>query len=120
MLDKEIEFHKILMKRPAGGKVVRYNLPDGYRFVMFKKGDDRKWADIESSVGEFPDKRKALKYFRGKYLKYTDELERRCIFIEANSGKKIATLTIWWEYISDRRYPWVSWVAVRPGTASRA
>ena len=114
MLDKSIEFHKILMQRPSGTDIVEYSLPAGFHFTMYKKGDDRAWADIEHSVNEFSTKKKALDYFKKKYKPFIEELERRCIFVENADGGKIATFTVWWEYIGARRYPWISWVAVKP------
>jgi len=114
MMDKTVKFHKILMRRKAGTPYKNHRLPNGYSFVMFKKGDEKAWVDIENSVQEFKTKKEAMSYFRERYLPYVDELERRCIFIQEPNGSKIATFTIWWEYIGQRRYPWVSWVGVKP------
>ncbi|MCK5757835.1 MAG: GNAT family N-acetyltransferase [Clostridiales bacterium] len=119
MLDKTIEFHDILMRRKAGTPLFEYMLPKGYSFVYYKKGDEKAWVDTEYSVEEFDSKKAAMDYFRKRYLPYAEELQRRCLFIEDSHGNKIATLTIWWEYIGKRRYPWVSWVAVKPGCQGR-
>lgn len=115
MMDKSVEFHKILMRRRAGSPMVSHSLPKEYKMVLYQKGDEKAWAEIEHSVEEFKTKRDAGNYFKENYLPYIDELERRCLFIEDINHNKIATLTIWWEYIGKKRYPWVSWVAVMPG-----
>ena len=95
--------------------IAEHELPEGFSFAFFKKGDGRAWADIEHSVLEFSSRKDAYKYFKDRYMKHGEEPGRRCIFIEDPDGRKVATLTIWWEYIGIRRYPWVSWVGVKPG-----
>lgn len=114
MLDKSVPFYNVLMKREKGKPLFEHSLPDQFRFVMFKTGDENDWAEIEASVGEFDNKELALQYFRGSYMLYPKELERRCLFIEDNTGKKVGTLTVWWTYTGKRRDPWIHWVAVRP------
>jgi GNAT superfamily N-acetyltransferase len=81
---------------------------------MFKEGDEAAWAEIETSVLEFEDTNKALTYFQNKFLPYLSELQRRCIFIETEEGKKVATATAWWSYTGLRRDPWLHWIAVNP------
>ncbi len=114
MMDKTIEFHKILMRRKAGAGLKQYGLPEGYAYSFFEKGDEKAWVDIEHSVQEFKTKKAAASYFKERYLPFNEELERRCLFIRDPNGIKIATFTVWWEYIGQRRYPWVSWVGVKP------
>ncbi len=119
MLDKSVEYHEIFMKRPAGAPLKRFRLPECFQFVYFKKGDERIWADIEASVMEFDSKSDAHKYFKGKYLPFLSELERRCMFVQDDKGNKIATLSIWWDYTGKRRNPWLHWFAVKPGFQGR-
>ncbi|MDK0615410.1 hypothetical protein P5E77_11165 [Clostridium perfringens] len=88
MLDKSIEFFKIILKREKGRELKCETLPDGFRFVKFKKGDEKAWAEIEKSVLEFENVKDGEEYFKNKYLPYIDELERRTIFIENNNGEK--------------------------------
>ena len=114
MLDKSIEFFKIILKREKGKELKNETLPEGFKFVKFKKGDEKAWAEIEKSVLEFENTKDGEEYFKNKYLPYIDELERRTIFIENNNGEKIATFTAWWRYTGERRYPFMEWVAVKP------
>lgn len=81
MLDKSIPYYDILMVRKKGMSVKDYKLPEGFKFVLFKSGDEKEWAEIETSVGEFDSESDALVYFQRNFLPYLDELERRCIFI---------------------------------------
>lgn len=114
MMDKSIEFYKILMRRKTGVDLVEFKLPVGYSFKLYTEGDAKFWADIEHSVQEFDTRKSARGYFEKRYLPYNDELEKRCMFVEDSKGIKIATFTVWWEYLGSRRYPWISWVAVKP------
>lgn len=115
MLDKTIPYYDVLMHRKAGSCFPASVLTKGYKFVSFKLGDEKDWAEIETSVGEFDNTGDALEYFRRDLLPYLPELERRCIFIEDENGVKVATLTNWWSYTGVRRDPWLYWVAVRAG-----
>jgi len=114
MLDKSIKYYDVLMKRERSSPLKEFQLPDDYKFVLFQPGDEKEWAEIEASVGEFDRAVDALVYFQLEYLHSKNELERRCIFIENKENQKIATLTIWWCYTGLRRDPWIHWVAVKP------
>lgn len=115
MLDKSVKYHRIFMKRPAGAPLKEFYLPEGFKFTYFKKGDEKLWAGIETSVMEFNSKNDACKYFEKKYLPFLSELERRCIFVQDDKGNKIATLSIWWEGTGKCRSCWLHWFAVKPG-----
>lgn len=114
MLDKSIPYIDILMRKKPSSPILNILLPDGYRFCLFKKGDEKDWAEIETSVMEFDRSVDALIYFQETYLPYLKELERRCIFVENRNGEKIGTSTAWWGYTNNRRDPWMHWVAVKP------
>jgi len=114
MLDKSIRYIGLYMRRPAGAPVAEHPLPDGYRFVFFKKGDEADWSRIETSVLEFDSEFSALMYFKDRFMPHISELERRCLFIENPQGVKIATATAWWHMVGDERRPWLHWVSVDP------
>ena len=105
MLDKSIPYYNIIMYRKSGTPVPKVNLPEGYSFVDFSTNDERQWADIEASVGEFISKEEAESYFKSEYLPYLKELERRLIFVQTRKGEKIATFTIWWNYSGKTAHP---------------
>jgi len=114
MLDKSIKYYEVIMKREKGAPVQEFTLPAGYRYVPFQPNDEKEWAEIETSVGEFDRTVDALVYFQKYYMSHKGELERRCIFIENPEGKKIATLSAWWTYTGVRRDPWLHWFAIKP------
>lgn len=114
MLDKSVQYIDVLMHRKKGNPIPVYDLPDGYNFTLFQSGDEKAWAQIETSVLEFPDELDALMYYQKDYLPLISEIKRRCLFVENSDGEKVATSTAWWNYAGVRRDPWLHWVAVKP------
>lgn len=112
MLDKTIPYYNIIMKRIKGTEIPEVILPVGYSFSSFSEGDEIYWAEIETSIGEFNSVDEALDCFRSEYLTNIDELKKRLIFIENKEGKKIGTLTNWWNYTKEVREPSIHWVGV--------
>ncbi|MBN2852376.1 MAG: GNAT family N-acetyltransferase [Clostridia bacterium] len=114
MLDKNIPFYRIIMKRDQGTAIKKADLPEGFQFVFFTSGDEKDWAAIETSVLEFEDEKKALEYFSKSYLPHIEDLEKRTVFVENSYGEKIATFTAWHSEIEGKSYPFVHWVACKP------
>ena len=115
MLDKSIPFAKLKMVRRAGTPVPVFPLPDGFKYVFFRDGDETDWARMETSVGEFDSEFAALLRFKEDFIPYTDELYRRLLFIETKDGKKVATANAWWSFVDDERRAWLHWVSVEAG-----
>jgi GNAT superfamily N-acetyltransferase len=114
LLDKSLPYFNIIMCREKGTPVPEIVLPDGYNFSLYSKGDEKYWAEIETSVGEFDDVHEALLNFHDEYSPYIKELGQRMLFIENRDGVKIATATIWWNYTGERKDPSLNWIGVRP------
>jgi ribosomal protein S18 acetylase RimI-like enzyme len=115
MLDKSVPFAKLYMRRKAGTPIPEFKLPDGFKYVFYSDGDDADWAKIETSVDEFDSEFAALLLFKEDFMPYADELYRRCLFIETDSGEKVATANAWWSFVDDERRAWLHWVSVKCG-----
>ena len=90
-----------------------YPLPDGYAARYFKKGDEHKWAEIETSAGEFSDVDSALKRFNDEFSPFLDEMEKRSVFIDTNEGKSIGTATAWYNNeFMDGTFGRLHWVGI--------
>lgn len=113
MLDKSVPFAKIKMKRKAGTPIPEFPLPEGFKYVFYKEGDEKCWARIETSVGEFDSEFAGLIRFKEDFNQ-PDELPRRCLFIENKDGEKVATATAWWSIVEGERRAWLHWVSVDP------
>ena len=87
---------KLQMIRSDLNDIPRYELPEGYRFRMFRDGDQMRWANIETRVEEFKTKDDALERFEREFGAHIDEMENRCLFIETEQGETIGTTTAWY------------------------
>jgi len=114
MLDKSVKYAGFFMRKKASEPTPDYPLPDGYRFVFYKDGDESEWARLETSVLEFDSEFAAIMRFKSDYGSMQEELYRRCIFIENDAGEKVATGTAWWADMAGQRRPWVQWISVSP------
>ena len=82
MLDKSVPYAGIFMVRPAGTPFTPFQIPDRFSYALYRDGDERDWARIETSVLEFEGEFEALLYFNKKFKTYPEELPKRCLFIE--------------------------------------
>ncbi len=119
MLDKSVPYFNVILKRDRGTPVPSFSLPGGFSFCLFAGGDERAWADIETSVGEFADESEALEYFRKEYLPRSDDLKRRLVFVRTEGGERIGTFACWWNFTGERRDASLHWFGVKPGYRDR-
>lgn len=87
---------KIQMIRTRSNDIPMYVLPEGYRFKMFKDGDQKYWANIETRVDEFKTEEEAHERFNREFGNKIHEMEERCLFIETEEGEVIGTTTAWY------------------------
>lgn len=94
--------------------IIDYKLPDGYRFVYFKDGDEKSWVEIEMSAGEFLTFEEGMEAFNHYYKEHYEELEKLCIFIENKNGDKVATSTAFYLDIPENDITGnVHWVSIK-------
>jgi GNAT superfamily N-acetyltransferase len=114
MLDKSLEYFRVILKRKARTPIPLAPLPIDYQFVNYMSGDEQAWGEIEAAVLEFDTVEEAVDYFKTNYIPYQSEVKRRTIFIQNKDKEKVATFTAWWNYTGERRHPFMHWVAVKP------
>jgi len=114
MLDKSLTYQGFIMKMPRE-KLKDISvpvLPEGYHYHLYQDGDDKHWARLESSVGEFKTEEDALKYFQHDYsLPFADELQRRCAFVSTDDGTPVATATAWFMESTLGHKCWLQWIS---------
>jgi GNAT superfamily N-acetyltransferase len=116
MLDKSLQYIQVLMRRPAMPPPPPPVLPDGYTLRFWQPGGERHWAEIESSVDEFPDEAKAAAYYDQEFAPYPAELAGRQLFAVSPEGTFVGTSTAWWvDTFAREHWHTVHWVAVKPG-----
>ena len=118
MLDKSLPYKSIIMRMEAA--VAERLAPPapaaGYRIRPFVPGDERHWARIETSVGEFSEEAAARAYFERVYL---PEAALRCLFVVTERDEPVATATTWAEEEASLRQLQLQWVAVEPAHQGR-
>lgn len=113
--DERIKYYELMLERKTLSDIPEFPLPNGYRFAFYKSGDRDAWIDIEKSAKEFKSYEAGLKswneYFGGK----DGELVRRMVFIETESGEKVATATAFYDIRGRDKSGagWLHWVSVR-------
>lgn len=93
MWDASVPMIELSMRAPALEYLPFFELPARYDWRFFRPGDERVWAEIETSAGEFRTAEDGLKGFR-KYYPTDDALGERMIFL-TDAGRPFATATAW-------------------------
>lgn len=90
-------------------------LPLGYRIRNFCPGDALLWAEIEAAAGEFESTEEALERFAQEFGPHTDEMQRRCLFLENEAGRAVGTATAWYDNsFKGQRWGRLHWVGIHP------
>lgn len=113
--DNTIKYYELLMNYEDTSTYKKYDLPKGFHYEFFKKGDELDWVNIHIESGEFTSIEKGLKHFHDFYNYFIDELPKRCIFIvDDNNNEKVGTATI--SRLEQPEYGYdgaVDWVAIK-------
>lgn len=96
MLDKGIPYKSVWMVRTADEALLPVpTRADGFFCRFYVPGDERNWAKIEKSVGEFDSERSALAYFEREFAPYPQRLQTRMCFVCTPEGNPVATASAW-------------------------
>lgn len=91
-----------------------YELPAGYRFRMFREGDDATWTALQLAADPYIKVTPEL--FIREYDADRDVLPDRMFFVETEAGEAAGSISAWWE--RDRHNPLergrIHWVVVHP------
>ena len=92
----------------------RYDLPAGYKFVFYQKGDEEHWAEIEADVAQFSSIEKGLECFNREFLTGQDlEPEERMLFVVSPEGEYVGTASLWNGLFYGEKKQRIHWVAVK-------
>ena len=108
MYDRSLPYVHLEMETPLPANRVRADLPAGYSIRTYEPGDEKYWAAIETTAGEFSREEDALKSFRDYYGNDRDLLPGRMFFVISPEGVPCATATAWF----NGRFGHLHWVAV--------
>lgn len=108
MFDRTMEDISLRMERENLNDLPPRGLPAGYSFRFFRPGDEKHWARIETSAGEFAREEDAYPVFERYYGHDKESLETRMLFLLDESGMPVGTATAW----ADDDMGHVHWVAL--------
>ncbi len=113
MLDKSIPFAAVLMTKHDIGVFLRFALPAGCRFCLYRAGLEQDWARLQAESGQVDSHDAAAAIFRQEFLKDRDLASRQCLFvIDENSDDVVATASLWYGDHFGERHARIHWVTV--------
>ncbi|MCC6453825.1 MAG: GNAT family N-acetyltransferase [Caldilineaceae bacterium] len=96
-----------------------YELPAGYRFRMYREGDDVTWTALQMAAE--PIIKVTPQLFTREYGNDLDALPDRMFFVETDAGEPAASISAWWEHdrhnLLERGR--IHWVVVHPAHQRR-
>ena len=107
-INKTLKYYDLYMFHSLEN-IQNYTLPEGYKFVFFKDGDEIEWVKININAGVFLTIEDGLNAFNRSFRENYHLMKERCIFIENANNEKIATSTA---YFVDESIGKVHWVAI--------
>lgn len=114
MWDKTVPMVGLAMRADTLEGMPVFELPVEYGWRYFQPGDERFWAEIETSAGEFQTPEQGIGGFR-RYYPTDDGLDSRMFFL-TDRGVPFATATAWFgEDPGEGRLHWVGMDAAHQG-----
>lgn len=112
--DRRIRHYELMLCRSLED-IPDFPLPAGYRFVRYRPGDRDEWIRIEQSAKEFMSFGEGEAAWARYYGDREEELPGRMLFVETESGEKVATATAMYDVFGRDRSgsAWLHWVSVR-------
>ena len=116
MLDKNVPYIEFYMERPEGLVLPSASArSDGFFVRLYEAGDEKHWARIETSVGEFDKEEDALNYFAKEFAPQPELLRQRMCFVCTPHNTPVATCTAWEKHGRHLLH----WVATEPAYQRR-
>lgn len=103
---------KVLMEKNNPSVYPKFDLPEGFSIVKYKDGFEKDWAKIQADLDQFEGIDAALKCFKDTFLDGTDDVYKKCFFIQNKYGENIATASIWNGNHFGKTLQRIHWVAV--------
>jgi ribosomal protein S18 acetylase RimI-like enzyme len=87
----------VYMSRENLESLPQYPLPEGFRFRMLRAGDEEAWANLLEISGLTPSYDAAVNQWREEFENHPEEVQERCVLVEAPDGSIVGTATTWFE-----------------------
>jgi GNAT superfamily N-acetyltransferase len=96
MIDKSLKLYNVILYRENIQNYPLYELPVGYSFSLYQKGDEVLWAALECALGQFETVESGVECFQKEFPE--DGIlspEERMLFVKDPNGQIVATCTLW-------------------------
>lgn len=103
---------KVIMENSNPKDYKKYPLPKGFSIVMYKNGYEYDWARIQTELKQFNTIEDALICFSNTFLNGSEDVYKKCFFIQDGNGKNVATASIWDGNHFGKTMQRIHWVAV--------
>ena len=98
----------------------RRSLPEGFRFVFYRAGDEWHWAEIERSLGQFETREEGVACFFREFIEGQRlRPEERMLFVVDEEGEYVATVALWDGNLLGEYRQRMHWLAVKDKVAGR-
>lgn len=114
MLDRTIPFYNMILRcdNPLTSAPILHN---NYRFQMYQKGDERRWAQLEYEIGDFNSVEEAEQYFLSTYCsKNPFDITERCVFAVNKKDEIVGSCIAWNDLKGDKFVASLHWLVVSP------
>ena len=114
MLNRNIPFYNIIMKKTCPEQLNVPELPVEFELHHYSPGVERQWAELEYEIGDFPSVADAQKYFVEKYLNHPELLEQRGVFVSHRERKCLVGACIaWLDYQGTKPVSSLHWLVTK-------
>ena len=109
--------NEIVLERIGLADIPRYDLPEGYRIVTYRPGDEIHWNEIHRDADKYTDVTDDL--FASQFGSDVNELSRRQFYLH-HGDEVIGTASAWHSpTYKDGTYGRVHWVAIKTAYQGR-
>lgn len=120
MIDKSLPYFPLTLIKTDTENYPRRSLPEGFRFVFYRAGDEWHWAEIERSLGQFETREEGVACF---FREFTEgqrlRPEERMLFVVDEEGEYVATVALWDGNLLGECRQRMHWLAVKDKVAGR-
>jgi GNAT superfamily N-acetyltransferase len=120
MIDKSLPYVPLFLYKEDPQDYPKYELPAGFRFTPYQRGDEVAWAELECSLGQFATVEEGVRCFEREFpADGALDLGERVFFVRDDTDAVVATAALWEGEFCGEICPRAHWLAVSDACAGR-
>ena len=97
-IDKSVKYFGIIMEKHDASIYPKHELPEGFSFVKYQPGFDKKWAELNYEVDHTETLEAAEKIFKKEFLDHDpDAMKEKMVFAVDESNNNLAGVGAVWD-----------------------